>query len=197
MLIFFHFRTCIPAEAEPLLNSSGCYPLVNFTRPLCQNHGVTLSDYIHKTSDRQSFNNDEVNKGFDQLLRLGLPKIGRFLNADNGTVMKCAHASVPYICHVHLPSCEGTKSEYKEQKICRETCLNLIRICGRKIWDLVVKIITHNNPEDPKIEKSVRCKIQPYRNAGDSPECWYSDLEDFAGKTRFKRRTFHAPNLML
>ena len=44
----FNSRTCIPAKAEPILNSSGCYPLVNFTRPLCQNHGVTLSGLIYR-----------------------------------------------------------------------------------------------------------------------------------------------------
>ena len=33
-VLSFHSRTCIPAEAEPLLNSSGCYSLVNFTHTL-------------------------------------------------------------------------------------------------------------------------------------------------------------------
>ena len=53
ILIFFYLRTCIPAEAEPTLNSSGCYPLVNFTRPFCQSNGITLSDYVYKTPHKQ------------------------------------------------------------------------------------------------------------------------------------------------
>ena len=155
--------------------------MVNFTRPFCQNHGVNLPDYIYETPYEQNYNNDEGNKAFDQLFRLGLPKLSRILDTDNSTVFKCAHAWVPFICHVYFPSCEGTKSEYKDQKICRETCFNLIRICGWKIWDFVVKFVTNNNPGDSELEKFVHCKIQPFRNAGDSPECWYSDLEDSAG----------------
>ena len=143
-----------------------------------------MSDYIHKTPHKQSYHNDEGNKAFDLVVRLGISKIIRFLNAENGTVMKCAHAFVKFICHVDFPSCEGTNSEYKEQKICRETCLVLIRICGWKIWNFVVKNITNNNPEDPEIEKFIRCKIQPFRNAGDSQECWYCDLEESAGNIK-------------
>ena len=177
------YRTCISAEAEPILNSSGCYPLVNFTRPFCENHGVTLSDYIYKTPHKQSYHNDEINKAYDQLVRIGVRKINRMLHLDNETAIKCAHAFVPFICHVYFPSCEGTGNEYKEQKICRETCLDLIRICGWKIWDFVVKAfeIRYSDPESKKL---VHCKLQPYRNAGDSPECWYSDLEDSAGDIR-------------
>jgi hypothetical protein len=47
------YRTCIPAEAEPTLNSSSCYPLVNFTRPFCQNHGITLPNtYLRRPTIR-------------------------------------------------------------------------------------------------------------------------------------------------
>ncbi|XP_028399009.1 uncharacterized protein LOC114522509 isoform X2 [Dendronephthya gigantea] len=169
-------RSCIPAEAEPLLNSSGCYPLLNFTRPFCQNHGVTLSDYTYQTTDKQSYNNNEGNKFFDRLVRLGVPKVSRFFNVDNDTFIKCLHAVVPFACHYSFPNCDGTQSEYKKQKICRKTCLNIIRICG-KIWDFYVKFSKHNHPE-PGMEKLLYCKLQPYRNAGDSPECWYIDLED-------------------
>ena len=176
MFLFFHFRTCISAEAEPLLKSSGCYPLVNFTRPFCQNHGVTLSDYTYQTPYKQWWYNSDAIKSFDQIVRLGLPKISEFLQVDNETAIKCMNAFVPFICHYHFPSCEGTKSEYKKQAICRETCLNLIHICGKKIWDVIAKryILQHRVPE---ARKRVHCELQPYRNAGVSPECWYSDLE--------------------
>ena len=104
---------------------------------------------------------------------------------DNDAVINCVHAYVLLICHVHFPSCEETQSEYREQKICRETCLNFIRLCG-KIWDVVVKAYTIRNP-DPAKTKRVHCKIQRYRNAGDSPECWYSDLKDSAGNIRMRQ----------
>ncbi|XP_028399006.1 uncharacterized protein LOC114522508 isoform X2 [Dendronephthya gigantea] len=171
-------RTCIPAEAEPLLNSSGCYPLVNFTRPFCQNHGVTLSDYIYQTPDEQSYRNNEGNGLYDRVVKLGIPKVSRFFNVDNDTLIKCLHAYVPFACHYFFPNCDGTQSEYKKQKICQRTCLNIIRICG-KIWDFYAKFIIRYNPQ-PEWKKLVYCKLQPYRNAGDSPECWYADLEDSA-----------------
>ena len=171
ILVFFCSRTCIPAEAEPILNSSGCYPLVNFTRPFCQSHGITLPDYIYKTPHKQSYHNHEDNSAYDQLVRLGEPKTNRIFYVNNDTVIKCAYASVSFICHATFRRCDGTESEYKQQKICRETCLNLIRVCGWKIWDFVVRYTTKNHPE-PEAEKFIRCEIQPYRNAGDSPECW-------------------------
>ncbi|XP_028397379.1 uncharacterized protein LOC114521160 [Dendronephthya gigantea] len=87
-------RTCIPAEAEPMLNSSGCYPLVNFTRPFCQNHGVTLSDYIYKTPDQQSYSNNEYNRVYDRYVKLGAPKISRFFNLDNDTVINLTEMPV-------------------------------------------------------------------------------------------------------
>ena len=144
-----------------------------------------MSDYIYKTSVKQGYRNDDSNKLYDQLVRLGVRKINRIFHVDNETAMKCVYAFVPIMCHVYFPSCEGTKSEYKEQKICRETCLDLIRICGWKIWNFVVKLFINFNP-DPERENFIRCKIQPFRNAGDSPECWYSDLEDSTGYIRMR-----------
>ncbi|XP_028399013.1 uncharacterized protein LOC114522511 [Dendronephthya gigantea] len=188
-------RTCIPAEAEPLLNSSGCYPLVNFTRPFCQNHGVTLSDYTYRRPYKQRQFNDQVNKEYEQYVRLGLPKIGKLLNVDNDAVIKCVHALVPLLCHFYFPSCEGTRSKYKEQKICRKTCLNLIHTCD-KIWDFFVKAYTIKY-SNTKTRKLVQCKLQPYRNAGDSPECWYADLEDSAVTIQAPEWTTNADCLYL
>ena len=34
---------------------------------------------------------------------------------------------------------------------------------------------------DPESKKLVHCELQPFRNAGDSPECWYSDFKESAG----------------
>ena len=34
---------------------------------------------------------------------------------------------------------------------------------------------------DPESKKPVCCELQPYRNVGDSPECWYSDLKESTG----------------
>ncbi|XP_028414636.1 plasminogen-like [Dendronephthya gigantea] len=149
---------------------------MNFTRPFCQNHGVILSDYIYETPYKQRWYNDYLNREYDRYVRLGVPKMSRFFKVDNDMVIKCVHASVPLLCHYHFPSCEATRAVYKEQTICRETCLNLIRICG-EIWDYFAKAYTHKHP-DQQSKKRVLCELQPYRNAGESPECWYSDLEN-------------------
>ena len=69
-----------------------------------------------------------------------MPKISRHLNTDNDTVIKCAHAVVPLICHFYFPSCDGTQGEYKKQKVCRETCIKLTHICSR-IWGIFVKAL--------------------------------------------------------
>ena len=177
-VLSFHSRSCIPAEAEPLLNSSGCYPLVNFTRPFCKNHGFALSDFIYRTPSDQNWSNDHANKLYDQAVRLGLPKISRFLKVDNDTLIKCANAFVPSMCHINFPSCEGTKSQYKEQKICRESCLKVFRSCG-KISYIFKKYYVIGNT-DPESKKLVNCEL-PHRNAGDSPECWYHDPESSTG----------------
>ena len=177
--VLSHFRSCIPAEAEPLLNSSGCYPLVNFTRPFCQNHGVTLPDRIFRTPHQQRLYNNHGNNEFDPIFRLGIPKISRYLKVDNDTLIKCLNAAVPIVCHYKFPSCEGTKNQYKQQKTCRETCLKILRICG-KMYHTLAKLYVIKNPS-PESKKFVHCKLQPQRNAGDSPECWYYDPESSTG----------------
>ena len=175
----FHFRTCVPAEAKPLLNPSGCYPLVNFTRPYCQNLGVTLPDRIFKTPYQQRSSNNQGNNEFDQIFRLGIPKISEYLNVDNDTLIKCLKAMVPIVCHIKFPSCEGTKSQYKKQQICRETCLKVFRVCGKIISDVFKKIYVIGNT-DLESKKLVDCEL-PHRNAGESPECWYHDPENSTG----------------
>ncbi|CAB4004727.1 angiopoietin-1 receptor-like [Paramuricea clavata] len=116
-------RTCIPAEAEPTLNSSSCYPLVNFTRPFCQNHGINLPNYVYRTPYDQNRKNDDFNKINDGL----------------------------------------------EQTICPESCLESIHVC-HKMWEIVERYYTIRYPEKKKL---FNCDLQPYRNAGHSPECWY------------------------
>jgi hypothetical protein len=163
------YRTCIPAEAEPTLNSSSCYPLVNFTRPSCQNHGITLPNYVYNTPDYQNNRNDEANADFDMVQKVGASKISRFFKVDISTVRKCLPAFIIVYCHLYFPSCDRTQSVYKEQKICHESCLDLTHLCG-ELWEMFVRYYTIEYPETKKL---LRCELQPTRNAGDSPECWY------------------------
>ncbi|CAB4007052.1 Tyrosine- kinase transmembrane receptor ROR2, partial [Paramuricea clavata] len=178
-------RTCIPAEAEPPLNSSSCYPLVNFTRPFCQNHGITLPNYVYDTPYRQNNRNDEGNKDFDEIVKIGVSRISRFSQVDISNVRKCAQAAAKWFCRQYFPSCDRTQSVFKEQKICRESCLVLTRTCG-KLWEMFVKYYTIQYPDSKKL---YQCELQPYRNAGDSPECWY--LNGLANSTD----TFPPPEL--
>ena len=77
---------------------------------------VTLPDRIFRTPYQQRLYNIHGNDEFDQIFRLGLPKIRRYPNVDNDMLIKCLNAVVPIMCHFKFPSCEGTKSQYKKQK---------------------------------------------------------------------------------
>lgn len=178
LLFSLLFSTCIPAKNEPLLNSSSCYPLLNFTRPFCR--GVPLSDYVYKPPRQQRFHNDYANNFFDNLFKAFKSKPKPLL-VGNATIRECANAFVPFLCHLYFPSCDQTQDVIKEQKICHETCLNLLHKCQKlfKKYE-ILKIYTTFHP-DSKSKKFVHCDLQPYRHAGDSPECWYSDLENFTG----------------
>jgi hypothetical protein len=169
MLIQSLYRTCIPAEAEPILNSSSCYPLVNFSRPFCKNHGITLPNYVYKTPSYQNWKNDEGNKDYDGFLKLGASRISRLFKVDITTVRKCFQLVIIGFCHYVFPSCDRTQSVFKEQKICRESCLEFLHDC-HKIGKIFVKYFIIRYPEKAKLYS---CELQPYRNAGDSPECWY------------------------
>ena len=174
-------KACIPAKAEPSLESSSCYPLVNFTRPFCQNHGITLPTYLYMTPHDQKAHNDEANKDADTIEKLGESRVSRFLNISIATFRKCAQAVVTYYCHAYFPSCDRTQGVFVERKVCRESCLQMIHICS-KIYDVLFKYV---EIRFPKREKEYRCQLQPYRNAGDSPECYYySLLTNSTGKTR-------------
>ncbi|CAB4033190.1 angiopoietin-1 receptor-like, partial [Paramuricea clavata] len=163
---------CIPAKAEPTLNSSSCYPLVNFTRPFCQNYGIALPNYVYQTPDQQNNRNHEANKDDDIIMKLGGPSsISRNLEVDINTVRKCLQAVAIGYCHLNFPSCDRTDSVFKEQKICRESCLELTHMCG-ELWEMFVRWYAVGHPYHPE-KKAFRCELQPSRNAGDSPECWY------------------------
>ena len=173
-------KTCIPAEAEPSLKSSSCYPLVNFTRPFCQNHGITLPSYVYKTPADQILKNDEGNANVDGFEKVGASRVIRFFNISFANFRKCAQVGVANYCHAYFPSCDRTQNVIVEQKVCRESCLEAINVCG-KIYDLLFKYL---EKRFPKRKKRYRCELQPYRNAGDSPEChYYSLLTNSTGKT--------------
>ena len=146
-----------------------CYPLVNFTRPFCQNHGITLPSYVYKTPRSQSWKNDEGNKDFDGVERFSSFKISAYFDVDITTVRKCLQITATWFCHQYFPSCDGTQSVFMEQKICRESCLELIHICD-KAWKLFFTYYTIRFPEEKKF---LLCELQPYRYTGDSPECRY------------------------
>ena len=172
------YRTCIPAEAEPTLNSSSCYPLVNFTRPFCQNHGITLPNYVYQTPDYQNNRNDEANTDFDKLRKVGASKISRFFKVDISTIRKCLQDFTIVYCRHFFPSCDRTQSVFKEQKICRESYLELTHMCG-KLWEIWERYYIIEYPEEKKL---LLGELQPTRNAGDSPECWYfNGLANSAG----------------
>ena len=174
-------KTCIPAEAEPSLESSSCYPLVNFTRPFCQNLGITLPSYVYMTPHDQKSNNNEGNRAMNFIRKMGASRIRRFWNISIVTYRKCLPALSTYYCHACFPSCDRTRSVTVEQKVCREPCLEVIDICG-KAYDVLFKFLKTNSP---KKKKEFRCELQPYRNAGDSPECYYYSLRtNSTGKTR-------------
>ena len=91
---------------------------------------------------------------------------------------KCRQALIIFVCQEQFPSCDRTQSVFSKQKMCRESCLDIIRICS-KLYLLVFKyyIIQH-----PETKKKYHCEIQPYRNAGDSPECSYlTELANVSG----------------
>jgi hypothetical protein len=68
-----------------------------------------------------------------------------------------------------------------EQKICHESCLELIHIC-HKAWKMFFKYYTIRFPEERKF---LLCELQPYRNAGDSPECrYFNGLANSTGNIR-------------
>ena len=163
-------KTCIPAEVEPSLESGSCYPLVNFTRPFCQNHGVTLPNYVYTTPHDQHVSNYESNRDFDAMENFGMSRITNVYGTDVATVRKCLRAGILAFCHYSFPGCDRTQSIVAEQTICRESCLESISMCPKKIYDdLYVYAISL----DPRDGKKYRCELQPYRNAGDSPECYF------------------------
>ena len=174
-------KTCIPAEAEPSLKSSSCYPLVNFTRPFCQNYGITLPSYVYKTPADQISNNNEGNRDIVGFEKLNASEIDRYLNVSVVTYRKCSQAIIVLYCHSRFPSCDRTQNVVVEQKLCREPCLEFIEVCG-KVYDVFFEYLTLRFP---KRKKEFRCELQPYRNAGDSPECYYYSLRtNSTGKTR-------------
>ena len=149
------YRTCIPAEA-----------------------GITLPNYVYETPEFQNDRNDEIFWNYNEAVKLCVSRISRFSKVAISAVRKCAQAVTIMYCHNYFPSCDRTQSVYKEQKMCHESCLDLTHMCG-KLWEMFVRYYTI---EYPGTKKLWRCELQPTRNAGDSPECWYfNGLANSAG----------------
>lgn len=166
------YRSCVSAEIEPKLNSSSCYPLVHFSRPFCQNHGVTLPSYVYATPSSQIESNYRRNADYNTYLRMGPTKASYYFKTDVSTIKKCVKSLIILFCHEFFPSCDRTQSVFKKRKICRESCLEFTHSCGRA-WKLFQTLTKIRYPGDTEKNKRTHCKLQPYRNAGDSPECWY------------------------
>ncbi|XP_028416101.1 uncharacterized protein LOC114539687 [Dendronephthya gigantea] len=118
-------RTCIPAEAEPILNSSSCYPLVNFTRPFCENHGIMLPKYVYRTPDYQIDKNEEMNRAEKRAKRLGESKIRSWFNINISKMQQCFRILSISLCHFIYPICDQTQSVYQEQKFAAKRILTL------------------------------------------------------------------------
>ena len=165
-------RTCIPAEAEPLIHSSGCYPLVNFSRPFCQNHGIILPSYVYLTPSMQIERNDRWNGNYDYYLDLNLAKIAPYFKTDISSFKKCMKNAIILVCHMLFPRCDRTGSVLMERMVCRESCIEITHSCGQ-IWTIIERMIQIRYPDDKwGYNKQVFCEF-PYRNAGDSPECYF------------------------
>ena len=164
-------RTCVPAEAEPLIHSSGCYPLVNFSRFFCQNRGITLPSYVYLKPSLQIARNDHWNYQYDYYRDLDLAKLSSYFKMDISSIKKCIENMMILACHMGFPSCDRTQSVMRKRMVCRESCLDLTHSCGR-VKTFAERMVAIRYPNDSEIYKQVHCP-RPYRNAGDSPECWY------------------------
>ena len=71
-----------------------------------------------------------------------------------------------------FPGCDRTQSVLRKTMVCRESCLEFTHSCGQA-WAFVETLIKIDYPDDIQCYyKMAECEF-PYRNAGDSPECWY------------------------
>ena len=69
-----------------------------------------MPDRIFRTPYEQRLYNNHGNNEFDQIFRLGIPKISEYLNMDNDTLIECLTAVMPIACHFKIPSCKDLKN---------------------------------------------------------------------------------------
>ena len=123
----------------------------------------------------QSDANYYSNKDHDAFVRIGIRRVSHYFHLDTATVKWCYCRFLQLRCHYYFPSCDRTQSVYKKQKICRETCLKVRQSCY-KPWKSIGIAVKLRHPNE-EILNVFQCKLPSYRNAGDSPECWYDDLQ--------------------
>lgn len=162
------------------MNSNLCYPLVNFTRSFCERHGITLPKYLFLSPAQQNLQNDLANEDDEKIARLGITKISLYSHYDIATLKMCDRIYKLFRCHYFFTGCDRTQSVFRRQKICRKTCLEAKRKCPN-IWTFVRDLLSPHTFERAK--KLFHCEQDPYtyRNAGDTPECWYEDFTNLTG----------------
>ena len=136
-----------------------------------------MANNVYSTPANQIKKNEDLNSKYDVYVDIGAEGISLLIAVNVTTVKKCINAMSIISCHYLFPSCDSTRSVFKRQYICRETCLEAMQICG-KIWEMLEEKYVMKSS---KAKNRLHCHSQPYRNAGDSPECWYGDLLNSTG----------------
>ena len=122
----------------------------------------------------QKGRNDECNEEYDKIEKFGVDKASYYFKMNTTSVKKCMQNFGILFCRVYFPSCDRTLSVIKKKKICRKTCEELILTdCGHVIKILLSYYIIRFPERRDAAELYFHCKLQPKRNAGESPECWY------------------------
>ena len=141
-------------------------------------YGVSHIPVIAGQKERNHEANIDYN-GYKKLKRTILyDELMHFYKINNATMENCIPALIIWFCRFYFPRCDRTKSVFQEQKICRETCLQASHVCHK----FLTNILKFYRIQNPNKRKFISCELQAYRNAGDSPECWYStELANFTG----------------
>ncbi|XP_028416142.1 plasminogen-like, partial [Dendronephthya gigantea] len=114
------------------------------------------------------------------LERLGELKISLYSKISVTKVRICIPILNIYLCHLFFPSCDRTQSVYKEKAACRETRVNVYHLCDYvSIRETFKKYFSIRwSGATPERKKFILGDLQPVRNAGDSPECWYTEFRN-------------------
>jgi hypothetical protein len=171
LIFLIFFISCVPAQ--PTVNAS-------LVKKMCRSYMYPKDGFCRDIlGDRKMYgtkHDQEIGDGIFRRIVYGKLLIDKYHKMPlRESCIKVANDSS---CQDAYPKCDKTSGTLRPKPVCRETCENAEKLCDKELEALreFNKIRESSPNQYPLYWNLHNCSLLPYRNGGDTPECYYYRL---------------------